>query len=88
MYVGMGYAFGGMFKFNINSKSNSFVYIVDSINLWHAILGYVNFKSIENMIKVNLLLKCHTEKLEKCDIYIKSKITRKSFHKLERNMKL
>lgn len=62
MYIDMWYVLGEMFKFNIINKSDSSVYIVDSINLWYARLWYVNFKSIESMIKVCLLLICQNEK--------------------------
>ncbi|KAF3614461.1 putative phosphoserine aminotransferase, chloroplastic-like [Capsicum annuum] len=48
MYVGNGYLTEGLYKMNvmnveINKSSNSF-YFLESYNLWHERLGYVNYK--------------------------------------------
>lgn len=81
MYVGQGYASRGMFNFNISNENYSLVYIVNFLNLWHGGLRHMNYKSIKNKIKLGLLSKSPDEKLEKCGICIKSKITRKTFTK-------
>ncbi|XP_077215962.1 uncharacterized protein LOC143850616 [Tasmannia lanceolata] len=40
-FVGKGYMYEGMFKMNIN-KINVFVYMLESISLWHNRLGHIN----------------------------------------------
>ncbi|GJX64041.1 retrovirus-related pol polyprotein from transposon TNT 1-94 [Tanacetum coccineum] len=52
MYVGRGYVMNGMFKLNVMvvkneiNKMNSSAYLIESSNVWHGRLGYVNFNSM------------------------------------------
>ena len=85
MYVGKGYLAEGMFKLNvmvtnaINKINNAFVYFVDSFDLWHAILGHVNNRSIHRMVNLNLLPKFNIDIHSKCEICTESKFARQSF---------
>ena len=57
IFVGKGYADGGMLKFhimdnkcNINDNNPS-TYLFDSSNVWYARLGHVNFDTLRWLIK-------------------------------------
>ena len=59
MYVGKGYVNDGLFKLNvmtlkstINNKASSSAYLLESSNIWHGILGYVNFNSLRKLINM------------------------------------
>ncbi|KAK9120795.1 hypothetical protein Syun_018412 [Stephania yunnanensis] len=43
------------------NKTNSSVYIEDSYDIWHAILGHVNNISIHKMVNLNLLPKLNID---------------------------
>ena len=45
-----------MFKLNIN-KINNFIYMLDSFYLWHARLGDVNTRKMNDMVKLDLIPK-------------------------------
>ncbi|XP_073062026.1 uncharacterized protein [Primulina eburnea] len=61
MFVGKGYFCNGMFKLNVmpinkNKDMSSVVYFIESpFTLWHNRLGHVNYKRIDQMIKLDLL---------------------------------
>ena len=67
MYVGKGYLSDSLFKLNVmtinNNKNNdSFAYLLESDNLWHARLGHVNYKSLQKMINMEILPKFECNK--------------------------
>ena len=51
-FVGKGYVTDGLFKLNVasvkdeNEIKNSSAYLLESPNLWHARLGYVNYDTL------------------------------------------
>ena len=60
MYVGKGYMSDGMWKLNIMAiikssmnKATTFTYILESSNLWHGRLGYVNYDTLCRLINLN-----------------------------------
>ena len=60
MYVGKGYLSNGLFKMNVmtvidNNKGASSVYMLESSNVWHGRLGYINYYTLDRMINLNLL---------------------------------
>ena len=87
MYVGKGYLRNRMFKLNVlatgNSKNNIVsAYLVKfSSSLEYNRLGYVNYKRMHEMIKLDLLPYCDKNK-EKCNTGM---LTKKSqeFHFLK-----
>ena len=48
LFVGKGYACDGMFKLNVenNKASTSSVYMLSSINFWHAHLCHINSRFV------------------------------------------
>ena len=48
LFVGKGYACDGMFKLNVenNKASTSLVYMLSSINFWHARLCHINSRYV------------------------------------------
>ena len=61
-----------------NKACSSFTYIVDHCDVWHGILGHVNFYYIRKMGELSLILKLSLENLGKCEVCVESKITMKS----------
>ena len=50
LFVVKGYACDGMFKLNVenNKVSTSLVYMLSSINFWHACLCHINIRYVES----------------------------------------
>ncbi|GKB35566.1 retrovirus-related pol polyprotein from transposon TNT 1-94 [Tanacetum coccineum] len=90
LYVGKGYAMNGMFKLNVTvvkneiNKMNSFAYLIESSNVWHARLGHVNFNSLRRLIKFNSIPNCHIDSKYKCETCVEAKLTRTSFKSVKR----
>ncbi|GJQ95174.1 pol polyprotein [Tanacetum coccineum] len=90
MYVGKGYAINGMLKLNVMvvkneiNKMNSYAYLIESSNVWHARLGHVNFNSLHRLIKFNSIPNCHIDSKYKCETYVEAKLTRTSFKSVKR----
>ena len=57
VFVGKGYACDGMFKLNVenNKISTSSVYILSSINFWHARLCHINSRYVGIMSNLGLI---------------------------------
>ncbi|GJT07091.1 pol polyprotein [Tanacetum coccineum] len=90
MYVGKGYAINGMLKLNVMvvkneiNKMNSYAYLIESSNVWHARLGHVNFNSLHRLIKFNSIPNCHIDSKYKCETCVEPKLTRTSFKSVKR----
>ena len=56
LFVDKGYACDGMFKQNIenNTSSTSFIYMLSSVNFWHALLCYINNRYVGIMGNIGL----------------------------------
>ena len=87
VFVGQGYSCNGMFKLSIN-KVNIYAYLIESsIDVWHARLSHVNFRSIKFMSKHGLI-SCTNDNFGKCETCLQAKMTKKPFPKNERTSKL
>ena len=92
VYVGRGYVCDGLFKANVTTvvpnndmnKSESSAYIVDSSNIWHSRLGHVNFDTLRKLINLEFIPKCNIDSNYKCQVCAEAKLTRTSFHHVER----
>ena len=68
LFVGKGYACDGMFKLNVknNKISTSSVYILSSINFWHARLCHINSRYVGIMNSLGLIPR-QSKYFEKCE---------------------
>ena len=95
MFVRKGYVSNGLFKLNvmivkpkiINKTNASFVYVLESSNLWHGKLGHVNYGSLKRLINLNHIPTFHIDIKHKCKTCFEAKMTRLSFQTIERNTK-
>ena len=87
VFVGKGYACNGMFKLSINEIKEHSAYTVDSLSLWHARLGHLNYRSLKYMSKHGLISVTNND-FDKCEICIQAKITKKPFPSVEKNSEL
>ena len=95
MYVGKGYMSNGLFKMNvmtvvppiknINKKSTSFAYMLESSNVWHGRLGHVNYDTLRRLINMECLPNFKIDPNHKCEICVESKLTRTYFQSIERS---
>ena len=77
LFVGKGYACDGMFKLNIenNISSASSVYMLSSVNFWHACLCHISSRYVGIMSNIGLIPKL-TKDFEKCEACSQAKITK------------
>ena len=91
MFVGKGYALNNMFKMNVivtnemNKASTSSTYMLEFSNVWHGRLGHVNYNSIKRLIKLEYIPKFDIDSNHKCPTCVEAKLTRLSFHTVQRN---
>ena len=92
IYVGKGYMSNGLFKMNVmtivsdfSNKNTSSAYMLESSNIWHGRLGHVNFDTLCKLMNLELLPKFKIDANYKCEICVESKLTRTSFHNIERS---
>ena len=71
-----------------NKAYSSSTYIVDHCDVWHGILGLVNFYYIKKMDELSLIPKLSLENLGKCEVCVESKITKKYWKLVERELEL
>ena len=93
MYVGKGYMSNGLFKMNvmtvvppiknINKNNTSSTYMLESSNVWHGILGHVNYDTLHRLMNMECLPKFQIYPNHKCEICVESKLTRTSFQSIE-----
>nr|GEW40852.1 zinc finger, CCHC-type [Tanacetum cinerariifolium] len=86
VFIGFGYLCNHMFRLNIVSDNNGSAFMStsklnDSI-LWHARLGHVHFKNMEDMSKDGLISAINMD-TEKCKTCMLNKITKKPFQNVE-----
>ncbi|GJX67499.1 zinc finger, CCHC-type containing protein [Tanacetum coccineum] len=87
VFIGFGYLSNHMFRLsivsnNIGSAFMSTFKLNDSI-LWHARLGHVHFKRMQDMSKDGLILEFDMD-TEKCQTCMLNKITKKPFQNVKR----
>jgi len=82
IFVKKGYFDQGLFILNIskitNYKTSSFVYLIDSYDIWHARLWQVN-SSYVNKLKSLGMITLNNKQFGKCDICLESKLTKKKY---------
>ena len=91
-FIGKGYSSDGMVKLcivdnGINNNNVSFAYMLDSVSLWHGRLAHIGLSTMKRMIKCGLI-SCDVDKFKKCEICVKSKMIKKPFKSVERNLDL
>ena len=64
--------------------STSSVYMLESFNLCHGRLGYVNFNSLRRLIKLDHIPSFHIDTSPKCETCVEAKLTKSSFQSIER----
>ncbi|GKA07000.1 zinc finger, CCHC-type containing protein [Tanacetum coccineum] len=87
VFIGFGYPSNHMFRLNIVSDNIGSAFVStsklnDSI-LWHARLGHVYFKRMQDMFKDGLIPAFDTD-TEKCQTCMLNKITKKPFQNVKR----
>ena len=87
--MGKSYACDGMFKLNVenNKASTSSVYMLSSINFWHAYLCHINSRYVGIMSSLGLILRLSKD-FEKCETCSQAKITKRSHKSVVRNIEL
>ena len=89
LFVGKGYACDGMFKLNVenNKASTSSIYMLSSINFWHARLWYINSRYVGTMSSLGLIPRLSKD-FEKCETCSQAKITKRPHKIIVRNTEL
>jgi hypothetical protein len=88
MFIEKGYHCDSLFKMNVmtiviidenNNKIVSSSYLFESCDVWHGMLGHVNYNYIQRLINHELLPSMIFWKNHKCEIYVESKFTKLYF---------
>ena len=89
LFVGKGYACDGMFKLNIenNKASTGSVYMLSSINFWHAHLCHINSRYVRIMSSLGLIPRLSKD-FEKCETCSQAKIIKRPHKSVVRNIEL
>ena len=89
LFVGKDYACDRMFKLNVenNKAQTSSVYILSSINFWHARLCHINSRYVGTMSSLGLIPRLSKD-FEKCETFSQAKITKRLHKSVVRNTKL
>ena len=85
--MGKGYACDEMFKLNVenNKASTSSVYMLSSINFWHAHLCHINNRYVRIMNSLGLILRLSKD-FEKCETCSQAKIIKRPHKSVVRNI--
>jgi hypothetical protein len=88
MFIEKGYHCDSLFKMNVmtiviidenNNKIVSSSYLFESCDVWHGMLGHMNYNYIQRLINHELLPNMIFWKNHKCEIYVESKFTKLYF---------
>ena len=86
MYVEKGYMSDDMWKLNLMTiiksymnKASTFVYILESSNLWHGRLGHVNYDTLRRLININHIPTFQIDSEHNYETCVEAKLTRSSF---------
>ena len=92
IFVGKGYCNQGLYVLNIseimNENASSSSYLLDSFDLWHARLGHVSLSYLKKMHSLGLISGFNSSYTNKCEIFAKAKITKKTCAYFNRETKL
>ena len=93
MYVRKGYMNDGMWKLNVMTiikssmnKTSTFVYMLESSNLWNDILGHINYDAFRRLINLNHIPVFQIDVKPKCEICVEAELTRSFFQRVERHI--
>ena len=70
---------------NINKKNTSSAYMLESSNVWHGRLGYVNYDTLHRLNNMECFPNFKIDPNHKCEICVESKLIRTSFQSIERS---
>ena len=89
LFVGKGYACDRMFKLNVenNKAPTSSIYMLSSIDFWHACLCHINSRYVGTMSILGLIPRLSKD-FEKCETCSQAKITKRPHKSVVRNTKL
>ncbi|KAK6785962.1 hypothetical protein RDI58_014487 [Solanum bulbocastanum] len=92
VFVIKDYCNQGLFVLNVcnvvNKKASTSAYMIESISLWHARLGHINFSYIKNMQLLGLISDLDSNNINKCEICAEAKTTKKSCFSVSRGNEL
>ena len=71
-------------KSNMNNASPS-AYILESFNLWHGRLGYVNYDTLRRLINLNHIPTFQINEKHKCETCVEAKLISSSFQSVVRH---
>jgi len=60
--------------------------LLESSILWHARLGHVNYKTLQNLSNLGYIFKLNLEEIPNCEIYVEAKFPKNSLHSIDRNI--
>lgn len=91
VFLEKGYYNLGLYVLNISEvtkSSYSSTYIIEFINLWHSRFEHINQSNLKKLKQAGLISDLNTSKLNKCEICVKYKFTKKSHKLVKRNSEL
>ena len=62
-------------------------YMLDFVFFMHGRFIHIGINTMKKLVKCDMIY-CNVDELNKCEICIKFKMTRQSFHNIERNVNL
>ena len=86
--IGNGRCNHELYMLNTHNDITTSTYLTESISLWHARLGHVNFSYIKNMQSLDLITDLDSINYDKCEICVEAKITKKSCFSVNRETEL
>ena len=76
----------------MNDDTSTYAYIIafnDCYDLWHSRLGHINTSYVKNMQNLGLILGINfKDKNAKCQMYVETKLAKKSYKSINRESKL
>ena len=96
-FIGKGFVKNGLVKMslmtvirkidvpdsNVSMNKNPVAYVVESSNIWHERLGYVNYKFVQRLMNMNMIPKSKINK-DKCEVCVQAKLTKTLSPRVER----
>ena len=90
LFVCKGYACDGMFKLNVGNNNKAYtssIYVLSSVNFWHAHLCHINSRYVGIMSSLGLIPRL-SKNFEKCETCSQAKITKRPHKNVVRNTEL
>jgi len=92
VFVGKEYCNHGLFVLNVANEwmKNTFssTYLLNFIDLWHARLRHVSLSYLKKMNSLDLIFCLNSSSMNKCEIYVETKITKKTCSFVKRETEL